>query len=124
MRRRLFTLLSAVSLVLCVAFVGLWWMEGHLLFWRDWPRMPRWGLLGFRTIDFPEYGTGWVVPCWFLCAVTAVLPLRYLAAALWRRRRNDRLPGRCPACGYDLRATPDRCPECGAAGTMTTSVGR
>jgi len=30
----------------------------------------------------------------------------------WRRRRR---PGRCPACGYDLRATPDRCPECGAA---------
>ena len=24
-------------------------------------------------------------------------------------------PGRCPACGYDLRATPGRCPECGLA---------
>ena len=29
------------------------------------------------------------------------------------RRRHK--PGRCPVCGYDLRATPDRCPECGTS---------
>lgn len=32
----------------------------------------------------------------------------------WRCDRRRRL-GRCPDCGYDLRASPDRCPECGAA---------
>jgi hypothetical protein len=51
------------------------------------------------------------VPYWALLAI-GLLPLALMsarAARRWRRRRA----GRCPTCGYDLRATPGICPECG-----------
>ena len=49
----------------------------------------------------------------------ALLP----AVWLWRRRRVRRRlrAGVCPACGYDVRATPGRCPECGLSGPGAAS---
>ena len=43
--------------------------------------------------------------------VTGALPGARLVKRV--RSRRGRLPGLCPSCGYDLRATPGRCPECG-----------
>jgi hypothetical protein len=60
------------------------------------------------TYDFPNAS----VPHWFVALVTTLLPATRLY--LIRRRRRQKRAGLCPACGYDLRATPDRCPECGA----------
>ena len=51
------------------------------------------------------------VPYWGI-ALTTVLPICCVALFIIHNRN---LPGegRCVACHYDLRATPDRCPECG-----------
>ena len=54
----------------------------------------------------------WVtIPYWFVVLTAAVAP-SWSAARAWRGRRRHSA-GHCPACGYDLRATPQRCPECG-----------
>jgi hypothetical protein len=54
------------------------------------------------------------------CAVPLAAIPAIAVVPLWvRRLRDDRRVrrtrrGLCPACGYDVRATPAQCPECGA----------
>jgi hypothetical protein len=87
-------------------FRGTGWHWRHLGF----------GIAIFRATDArvqrPNLIRTLVVPHWFLCVLFALTPLARLRA--FHRARSRRRQGRCPACGYDLRATPGRCPECGA----------
>src|SRR5688500_5678959 len=61
----------------------------------------------------PPAFTAAAVPHWFVLLLTGLPSVLWLRATV-RRRRWAR-QGRCRACGYDLRSSPDRCPECGAA---------
>ena len=119
-RRRLPRILlnaaTGVSLVLCLAAAAVW-VWGHVgppKFW-DFDSTHRVVLDGafieivrptgpyfheFTTIPYGPIG-------WALALLPAIRFDHW-----WRRPRPS---GLCPACGYDLRATPDRCPECGAA---------
>ena len=69
-------------------------------------------LLGSFLFSRGYWGIIILIPYW------AVLPSCLIIPSLWlARRQRDLRRGRehlCPACGYDLRGTPDRCPECGA----------
>ncbi len=85
------------------------------------PSFNRWGFGSFiaktrgRPIGNWSIGGRTLVilhtPYWLPILLTAVPPSAGAARRLRRRRRSG--AGRCRACGYDLRATPDRCPECG-----------
>jgi hypothetical protein len=56
-----------------------------------------------------------LIPWWVASPPLGVLPALWLRRRLVARRR--RATGRCLACGFDLRATPERCPECGVMPT-------
>jgi hypothetical protein len=163
-KRRLFTILSALSLLLFVAVLVLWVRS----YWRfdSVSRSRAAHFLSFRSEsgyvhlssaqyhrDFDLFSWGWQYEShpaylpyehgeeptkwerlagihwrrraeagfvserdvWIahrnVAVVLAISPLIMLWRASRRRRRSPN--ELCPACNYDLRATPDRCPECG-----------
>ncbi|MBX3403197.1 MAG: hypothetical protein KF699_07280 [Phycisphaeraceae bacterium] len=85
---------------------GMHWFAGHT--WRNFSRQGEDLILPFHPIwsGYILNTLAWGLP---LFALTLVPPA--IRRTLRRRR------GLCPACAYDLRATPagSPCPECGSA---------
>ena len=140
-KRAIFTILSAVSLVLCLAAAGAWigsrdWVDyfntdahvgcglsggywrGVYVVWQpcefDILGDPSWSILGFAYVPGLEVAWLVVIPHWFVCALTGILPAiwlrRYRRA---RRLRSDGMP-HCAQCDYNLTGNVSGiCPECG-----------
>jgi hypothetical protein len=98
------------------------WAEGHLRFHAEKLRLmptmedrvvwPGWaGVTSFRFHEMLGYAS---VPATSGLHISWCWPvaLSATAAFFFKPRRRTKC-GLCPACGYDLRASPDRCPECG-----------
>jgi len=86
--------------------------------WEAPPAESIWNRLGFAAWETgwsssfaDSHARVWAAPAWLLTVILALLPAAWGWGAYRQRRRKQ--TGRCIACGYDLRASPDRCPECG-----------
>jgi hypothetical protein len=68
--------------------------------------------------------TSLFLPYWLIILFSIVVPGWWAVLRHRKRLREARaVSGRCVACGYDLRATPERCPECGAVAASFTCAG-
>lgn len=83
---------------------------------RQTCRLPVTNDAGQTTFDPPVPVLSIYAPCWLPVVLFGALPaFALLRAAGHNYRQRHRLNHhRCPACGYDVRATPGNCPECGA----------
>jgi hypothetical protein len=103
MPRPLPKLLTAASLILCLAQPGDHPQPGPLT----------------PNLSPEHYHTAWGgegcqlnEPLWLLILLTSIAPILRAIKIL---RPRPISPTQCQTCGYDLRATPTRCPECGSA---------
>jgi len=149
MTRRLLNLLTALSLLVCVAASALCVVSymrpgfGHRIStcdvevssgslrvdnFREWFK----GLLDQIMASNGLHDVDWVAPAPHTSVERVEYTVDLLAVAIvaaimpvvqvccnGRRRHQEHL-GFCGAFGYDLRATPGRCPECGTAGNQRT----
>jgi hypothetical protein len=122
MRRRAFSIASALSLLLWVIFA----VAGRMMSaapWElyEWHSGPREYQLRLAHGSICIY-RGYILIADFelakMSAFFALLPGAWVLhrAYLLERRRNHELSRFCPACGYNLTGnTSGVCPECGAA---------
>jgi hypothetical protein len=88
-----------------------WWDDRAPIPYAAGTPVNRWGF-GYKSVRRPFVRwTRVIFPAWLAATLFASLPITRLVMSIRRRTRTRE--GLCPACGYDLRATPGRCPECG-----------
>ena len=94
--------------------------DGGVRGWLGFVLLNRFGGATYGDIYWSQQAV--VVPYWFLAAscLLCLLPTAHAVARHVRAKIRSGA-GRCPSCGYDLRATPGRCPECGAVPTARPS---